>query len=241
MSDMITAEAAGKLLDGTTSGPWGWNDSGQLYGFAGEVIIDYASYEGMWFASYGHPEKVAANSAIMAAAPDLARTVIALHAQLADAKAAQAMVVGEAAEAAGNAAVEALMRRKPEAGPVQIQMTRQNVRLPVLVFRDTDGEALVRVLRAERDDALEAVKQQDALRAATLATMRSVSAANAALEAQVARLVGAGEACDRVLHFDLRKMIVFGDDYNQAVKDAADEIRAALAEVQADARREGGE
>lgn len=36
------------------------------------------------------------------------------------------------------------------------------------------------------------------------------------------------DVCDRVLHFDLRKMITWGDDYNQAVKDAADAARAAL-------------
>lgn len=48
------------------------------------------------------------------------------------------------------------------------------------------------------------------------------------MTAQVEALTGALSVCDRVLHFDLKKMIVFGDDYNQAVKDAADATRAAL-------------
>jgi hypothetical protein len=47
-------------------------------------------------------------------------------------------------------------------------------------------------------------------------------------EAEVERLREALEVCDRVLHFDLRKMITWGNDYNQAVKDAADITRAAL-------------
>jgi hypothetical protein len=48
------------------------------------------------------------------------------------------------------------------------------------------------------------------------------------LTARVAELEGALAVCDRVLHFDLRRMIEWGDDYNQAVKDAADKARAAL-------------
>ena len=48
--------------------------------------------------------------------------------------------------------------------------------------------AKLAALRAERDEALMAANQQDALRAATLATMRSVSAENEDLAAEVARL-----------------------------------------------------
>ena len=48
------------------------------------------------------------------------------------------------------------------------------------------------------------------------------------LRAEIERLRAVLEICDRVLHFDLRKMITWGDDYNQAVKDAADAVRAAL-------------
>jgi len=46
--------------------------------------------------------------------------------------------------------------------------------------------------------------------------------------AEIAKLEAALEVCDRVLHFDLRKMITWGPDYNQAVKDAANVTRAAL-------------
>ncbi len=45
---------------------------------------------------------------------------------------------------------------------------------------------------------------------------------------RIAKLEAALEVCDRVLHFDLRKMITWGPDYNQAVKDAANVTRAAL-------------
>jgi hypothetical protein len=48
------------------------------------------------------------------------------------------------------------------------------------------------------------------------------------LTARVEELEKALVVCDRVLHFDLRRMIEWGDDYNQAVKDAADAARAAL-------------
>lgn len=56
----------------------------------------------------------------------------------------------------------------------------------------------------------------------------NLAADNTRLAAQVEALTRALSVCDRVLHFDLQKMIVFGDDYNQAVKDAADATRAAL-------------
>ena len=46
--------------------------------------------------------------------------------------------------------------------------------------------------------------------------------------AEIERLREALTICDRVLHFNLRKMIIFGDDYNQAVKDAADAASSAL-------------
>lgn len=53
-----------------------------------------------------------------------------------------------------------------------------------------------------------------------------------ALRAELERKDAALEVCDRVLHFDLRKMITWGPDYNQAVKDAADAARAALSPAQ---------
>ncbi|MES2814490.1 MAG: hypothetical protein V4720_06310 [Pseudomonadota bacterium] len=53
-------------------------------------------------------------------------------------------------------------------------------------WRYEDAEAIISQLLAERDAALAAAKQQDALRAATLATMRSVSAENETLTAELA-------------------------------------------------------
>jgi hypothetical protein len=38
------------------------------------------------------------------------------------------------------------------------------------------------------------------------------------------------QSAHRVFQFDLRKMITWGDDYNQAVKDAADKVAASLAQ-----------
>ncbi len=74
-----------------------------------------------------------------------------------------------------------------------------------------------------------------------------LEAAKAAAQADYeARILAAVEAVDlrpirealecinRVLHFDLRRMIEFGDDYNQAVKDAADAATAALQAIAGD-------
>ena len=41
-------------------------------------------------------------------------------------------------------------------------------------------------------------------------------------------MTSALESAYRVFHFDLRKMLVWGDDYNQAVKDAADKVARSL-------------
>ena len=91
MTDLITAEDAKKLLDGSTPGPWEWTTgrfSNNPYLSPNILLL---AFDG------GGPDGVdpndAANARLIAAAPDLARTVIALHAQLADAQAAQAMVV----------------------------------------------------------------------------------------------------------------------------------------------------
>lgn len=96
MTDLITAEDAKKLLDGSTPGPWEWTTgrfSNNPYLSPNILLL---AFDG------GGPDGVdpndAANARLIAAAPDLARTVIALHAQLAEAQAAQAMVVERCAE-----------------------------------------------------------------------------------------------------------------------------------------------
>ena len=51
-------------------------------------------------------------------------------------------------------------------------------------------------------------------------------------EAKVEQMKMVLEMSNRVLHFDLRRMIEWGPDYNQAVKDAADEVRKILENIE---------
>lgn len=81
MTSMITAEAAKKLLDGTTPGPWAadgdpWNRI--IWSSAENRVCFMAHSNGL------NDDQDMATSRLVAAAPDLARTVIALHAQLAE-------------------------------------------------------------------------------------------------------------------------------------------------------------
>ena len=72
---------------------------------------------------------------------------------------------------------------------------------------------------------------QQALNAQREAFVASIEVSRQKINEQadrIAQLEAALEVCDRVLHFDLRKMITWGPDYNQAVKDAANVTRAAL-------------
>lgn len=84
MTDLITTEEAKKLLDGTTPGPWAadgdpWNRI--IWSSAENRVCFMAHSNGL------NDDQDMATSNLIAAAPDLARTVIALHAQLADAQA----------------------------------------------------------------------------------------------------------------------------------------------------------
>lgn len=57
-----------------TPGPWDWQflelPYGRLVGRAGNMVLDHASYEGMWLAAYD-PKIDQANARLIAAAPDL--------------------------------------------------------------------------------------------------------------------------------------------------------------------------
>ena len=89
MSDLITADEATKLLDEATPGPW------EADGDPWNRIIWSSAENRVCFMAHSNgldDARDIATSNLVAAAPDLARTVIALHAQLADAQAAQAMV-----------------------------------------------------------------------------------------------------------------------------------------------------
>lgn len=84
MTDLITAEEAKKLLDGTTPGPWDWDTGdGTIYMADGDVSPRIATID--W--DNTDADQGYADAELIAAAPDLARTVIALHAQPADARA----------------------------------------------------------------------------------------------------------------------------------------------------------
>lgn len=211
-----------------------------------------------------------------------AAMIRSLHAQLADAKAAQALVVERAAE---------VMDQK---WFIEDSM-RDAIKAEIRALADTDGLALVQALRAERDEykKLAIAGNLVALEMRTVEADRDrLAAANAALEAQVARLVRVERERDAACKVadgykadfhaaldaaapdndDLRTRLTAAEAQVGALRSAVtdyhlaldrrengntagyrlqDEVQrilempwkqgAALAEVQADARREGGE
>lgn len=212
MTDLITAEEAEKLLDGTTPGPWEldgvrphtahvWPVDGCDDPITGEIDID--------------------NAHLIAAAPDLARTVIALHAQLADAKAAVALVVERAVEIGADIAQRTRPDGFPEEASNAYHSGAMDVVYAIRALADPSGVEALAALRAERDafegnakdayerwvaerdraEKAEAIAQRFADRhekhlqiGAELRTERDrLAAGNKALEDKVARLVGAAE------------------------------------------------
>lgn len=146
MTDLITAEEAEKLLDGSTPGPWEWTTgrfSNNPYLSPNILLL---AFDG------GGPDGVdpndAANARLIAAAPDLARSVIALHAQLADAQAAQAMLVERCAEEAVRTTAADGQRNIKDQWRAEIG---EEVASAIRALAPIDGLALVRDLRAERD------------------------------------------------------------------------------------------
>lgn len=107
---------------------------------------------------------------------DLARTVIALHAQLADAQAAQAMVV----ERCADEVAEIFRLNWIKKGIVKRRLLRS--------LADPTGVALLAELRAERD-AWKRLAVAGELTARNLAIVEAERDAIAALEAKVAGLV----------------------------------------------------
>jgi hypothetical protein len=67
-------EGVTALLENVTPGPWSWNgdpvQGASLFGLAGQAVISYAGYEGMWFSVYD-VEADAANARFIAAAREL--------------------------------------------------------------------------------------------------------------------------------------------------------------------------
>ena len=176
---------------------------------------------------------------------ETARTVIALHAQLADAKAAQAMVVERAVGVA-----------KRHRSKVQINeplwhdgqdWASDRIAEAIEALADTDGMALVQALRAERDEAkrLMEMRHREMLAADELmrkhqrradkaeADRDRLAAANAVLEARVAELEGAlrnlvGPDC----MYDGRNIVITAVSHGDAIRLVAD-ARAALATQEA--------
>jgi hypothetical protein len=67
-------EGVTALLENVTPGPWAWDGDpvkgANLFGLAGQAVISYAGYEGMWFSVYD-AETDAANARFIAAAREL--------------------------------------------------------------------------------------------------------------------------------------------------------------------------
>jgi hypothetical protein len=60
-----------QVMSKSTPGPWTWNKNYHgLTGPGGAVILDYATYEGMWVPDYAG-DWAKANARLIAAAPDL--------------------------------------------------------------------------------------------------------------------------------------------------------------------------
>lgn len=162
-----------------------------------------------------------------------------LHAQLADAKAAQALLVERAAEACAD---------YPRVAPSEEEWTRYDEQIEhsqrcIRALADTDGLALVQALRKERDAAREVadfvsmgntglnqqLSEECGRREKAIADRDRLAAANAALKAQVARLVEG-------LRYIAETPDIEG--YEPGMW-AINRARAVLAAVQADARRDG--
>lgn len=149
----------------------------------------------------------------------IARTALALMAQLEDAKAAQALVVERAAEMFAPLSYGC----DPNCEACAESRAKQDA---IRALADPSGVEAVAALRAERD-ALETAREMlGGFWAEAAADRDRLAAANAALEAQVARLVGA-------LHDAINSP-------KGVVPKSADPFYDQnLAAVQADARRDG--
>lgn len=181
-------------------------------------------------------------------ARDALNTALALHQQLADAKPAQAMVVERAEEVARiRAEQHANMALNGLPGNARLREAMEaaftDMRWAIRALADTDGLALVQALRAERDRYLRHLTAGAESINSYKADRDRLATANAALEAQVARLVGAVKeyhlALDRRQNGNTAGYRL--QDEIQRILDMPWRQGAALAEVQADARREGGE
>lgn len=188
MTDLITAEEAEKLLDGPL-----------LTGLVNEhralllQAIGTDDADAMAYSKDGKPirrvrEITSPAKQAAEVIGNLARTVIALHAQLADAQAAQAMVVEKAASI-----VDGIADQNRDNA---IQATNSDLRYAartILALAPIDGLALVQELRAESETRHQLHLEQVRITNEWIADRDRIAAANAALEAKVAGLAEAAE------------------------------------------------
>ena len=145
---VMTQDEIEALLDGTTPGPW------QADGEPWNRIVWSSAENRVCFMAHSNgldDARDIATSNLAAAAPDLARTALALHAQLADAKAAQTMVVERAAAKAdrGHGTYCRARGRDPEKYVSAFYLMAREIR----ALAPIDGLALVRELRDRAEKA----------------------------------------------------------------------------------------
>ena len=240
----LTREQLEALLDGSINDHLEYDhDTGEVYLLHQGVIAESVQ---------------PCDGPLLAAAPDLARQLLTTLDALAEARAAQAGVVERCAEELERVAHEhgraeccgfgvGGYTSPPECcGDPDYVISARHGASVIRALADPTGVKLLAELRSERDaaivsrnkwsgDCLDAIQSEHALRLrseAAEAERDRLAAANAALEA---RLANGMKWCDLMDGPVSKSQFVNG----QAT--AAQQIRAALAEVQADARREGGE
>lgn len=207
-----------KLLEGTTPGPWRaegepWNRI--VWSSADNRVCFMAHSNGL------DDARDVATSNLAAAAPDLARTCLALMAQLEDAEAAQALVLERAGIAVANTEIgfhDGISGDwRPMDGPSIISACCAAIR----ALAPASGVAALAELRAERD----------LLRADRDSAARMWQAAEKEKEAAVARSREASQM-----------LAIETNHAAQAEAERDDALtRLAAAEAQVGARREGGE
>ena len=213
MTDLITAEEAKKLLD--------------HYGLPTDCDCND---EDCVKCSHYPTLQERASKKLKEISPDLACTVIALHAQLADAQAAQAMVVERCAEEAVRTTAADGQRNIKDQWRAEIG---EEVASAIRALAPIDGLALVRELRAESETRHQLHLEQVRITNEWIAERDRLASANAVLEAKVAGLVDAlrnlvGPDC----MYDGRNIIITAVNHGDAIRLVA-EARVALATQEA--------
>ena len=149
---LLTKQEIEALLDGTTPGPLScqtFDAEADIYGPDGNLIAEVHGAIG---------GTAPANARLFTKAPDLARTALDALARLEDAKAAQALVVEQAAEAAYTwlttkdpSVQEARYQAAIDYFKTDIDRPAEQVRDVILALAPASGVEALAALRAERD------------------------------------------------------------------------------------------